>query len=121
MVRGEVKPVWWNHCVHGANTSFLCDGESVRFAKRMSLLEADEKFYDYPKLLERYSDMVIALAKDVMGRYVSSVFELVLKDESPRIRTSDGKKDKISTPNFFTMRITAGSTAMTPQPSFFAI
>ncbi len=66
----------------------------------MSLLEADEKFYDYPKLLERYSDMVIALAKDVMGRYVSSVFELVLKDESPRIRTSDGKKDKISPPTF---------------------
>ena len=59
--------------VHGANTSFLCDGESVRFAKRMSLLEADEKFYNYPELLERYSDMVIALAKDVMGRYVSSV------------------------------------------------
>ena len=25
--------------VHGANTSFLCDGESVRFAKRTSLLE----------------------------------------------------------------------------------
>ena len=55
--------------VHGANTSFLCDGESVRFAKRTSLLEDDEKFYDYPELLERYKDRVIALTKDVMGRY----------------------------------------------------
>ena len=33
--------------VHGANTSFLCDGKNVRFAKRTSMLEADENFYDY--------------------------------------------------------------------------
>lgn len=58
--------------VHGANTSFLCDGESVRFAKRTSLLEADEKFYDYPELLERYRDRVVALTKDVMGRYAGT-------------------------------------------------
>ena len=55
--------------VHGTNTSFLCDGESVKFAKRTSLLEADEKFYDYPELLERYKIRVIALTKDVMGRH----------------------------------------------------
>ena len=42
--------------VHGANTSFLCDGENVRFAKRTSILEAEEMFYDYPELLERYKD-----------------------------------------------------------------
>lgn len=54
--------------VHGANTSFLCDGESVRFAKRTSVLEADEKFYDYPELLARYRDRVIALTADVMSR-----------------------------------------------------
>ena len=58
--------------VHGANTCFLCDGESVRFAKRTSLLEADEKFYDYPELLERYRDRVVALTKDVMGRYAGT-------------------------------------------------
>ena len=58
--------------VHGANTSFLCDGESVRFAKRTSLLEKDEKFYDYPELLERYRDRVVALAKEVMNRYAGT-------------------------------------------------
>ncbi len=55
--------------VHGANTSFLCDGEDVRFAKRTSMLETEEMFYDYPELLERYKDKVVALAKDVLGRY----------------------------------------------------
>ena len=55
--------------VHGANTSFLCDGEKVRFAKRTSLLEAEEMFYDYPELLERYKDKVMALTKDVFSRY----------------------------------------------------
>ena len=55
--------------VHGANTSFLCDGENVRFAKRTSLLEAEEMFYDYPELLERYKDKVVALVKDVLSRY----------------------------------------------------
>ena len=55
--------------VHGANTSFLCDGEDVRFAKRTSMLETEEMFYDYPELLERYKDKVVVLAKDVLGRY----------------------------------------------------
>ena len=55
--------------VHGANTSFLCDGENVRFAKRTSMLEAEEMFYDYPELLERYKDKVMALTKDVFSRY----------------------------------------------------
>lgn len=55
--------------VHGANASFLCDGEVVRFAKRSSMLEAEEKFYDYPELLERYKGKVLALAEDVLNRY----------------------------------------------------
>lgn len=55
--------------VHGANTSFLCDEEDVRFAKRSSMLEAEEKFYDYPELHERYKGKVLALAKEVLSRY----------------------------------------------------
>ena len=31
--------------VHGTNTSFLCDGNDVKFAKRTSILEDDEKAY----------------------------------------------------------------------------
>lgn len=47
--------------VHGANTSFLCDGEEVRFAKRTSVLSDDEKFYDFQTLLEAYSPRVLSL------------------------------------------------------------
>lgn len=47
--------------VHGANTSFLCDGNEVKFAKRTSVLANDEKFYDYPELLEAYNDKVMNL------------------------------------------------------------
>ena len=53
--------------VHGANTSFLCDGRDVKFAKRTSLLADDEKFYDFPKLIERYKDRVLSLFKAVKG------------------------------------------------------
>ncbi len=47
--------------VHGANTSFLCDGNEVRFAKRTSMLEDEEKFYEYPELLDVYKDKVFKL------------------------------------------------------------
>ena len=55
--------------VHGANTSFLCDGEEVRFAKRTSILADGEKFYDYPELLDRYKDRVLKLFADIKAKY----------------------------------------------------
>ena len=39
--------------VHGTNTSFLCDGHDVKFAKRTSILAEDENFYDYHEILEQ--------------------------------------------------------------------
>lgn len=51
--------------VHGANTSFLCDGEEVGFAKRTSVLAADEKFYDYQELLDRYRPKVLSLFRRI--------------------------------------------------------
>ena len=47
--------------VHGTNTSFLCDGNDVKFAKRTSILSDDEKFYDYQEILEEYRDKVMSL------------------------------------------------------------
>ena len=47
--------------VHGTNTSFICDGNDVKFAKRTSILGDDEKFYDYQEILEEYSDKVMSL------------------------------------------------------------
>ena len=55
--------------VHGANASFLCDGNEVRFAKRTALVEADEPFYGCADLVNLYRDRILALTKDVMGRY----------------------------------------------------
>lgn len=51
--------------VHGTNTSFLCDGKTVEFAKRTSVLSEGENFYDYPELLTRYTDKVISLFNDI--------------------------------------------------------
>jgi Rnl2 family RNA ligase len=47
--------------VHGSNVCFVTDGETVGFGKRTGFVEAGEKFYDYEKLLERYTPKVIAL------------------------------------------------------------
>lgn len=51
--------------VHGANTSFLCDGVEVQFAKRTSILTEGENFYDFPELVEAYKDRVLRLFKRV--------------------------------------------------------
>ncbi|MGN0281632.1 MAG: RNA ligase family protein [Prevotella sp.] len=51
--------------VHGANTSFLCDGNDVCFAKRTSVLADDEKFYDYEQILAEYRERVMALYADI--------------------------------------------------------
>ena len=55
--------------VHGANTSFLCDGNEVKFAKRTSVLAEDENFYEYAELLETYKDRVLSLFGRVKARY----------------------------------------------------
>lgn len=47
--------------VHGSNFSFLTDGIEIRCAKRTDFLAEDEKFYDYPELLERYKERVIQM------------------------------------------------------------
>lgn len=58
--------------VHGANTSFLCDGHEVKFAKRTSALVEDEKFYEYPELLESYKERVLNLFVHIKSRKPSA-------------------------------------------------
>ena len=55
--------------VHGTNTSFLCDGNDVKFAKRTSILGDDEKFYDYQEILEEYRDKVLSLYGRVCSQH----------------------------------------------------
>lgn len=52
--------------VHGANASFLCDGNEIKFAKRTALVMADEQFYGYAELVDLYRGKILALTKDVM-------------------------------------------------------
>jgi Rnl2 family RNA ligase len=47
--------------VHGSNTCFVTDGETVNFGKRTGFVEDGEKFYDHEKLFERYMQKVTSL------------------------------------------------------------
>ena len=47
--------------VHGANTSFVCDGTDVKLAKRTAMLADDENFYEFQPLLEAYKPKVLHL------------------------------------------------------------
>ena len=60
--------------VHGSNVCFMTDGETVSFGKRSGFVEEGEKFYNYEKLFERYTDKVIA-------------FFSAVKKERPEIET----------------------------------
>jgi len=57
--------------VHGANTSFLCDGEDVKFAKRTSVLSEDDKFYDFQSMLEDYKPRVLSLFRRIYETHPS--------------------------------------------------
>jgi Rnl2 family RNA ligase len=51
--------------VHGANFSFLCDGNEVRVAKRTGL--ADEGFYNCGSVIEKYEHKVNRLFAHIKG------------------------------------------------------
>ena len=80
--------------VHGANTSFLCDGETVRFAKRTSMLEEGEQFYDYPELLERYKDRVQKLFGDIKAKYPKMTHISVFGEMFGGLYPHDGVKTR---------------------------
>lgn len=65
--------------VHGANTSFLCDGEEVRFAKRTSVLSGDENFYDFLSLLEAY------VTENRLNNVISHIGEVTLPKDFGKI------------------------------------
>ena len=64
--------------VHGCNVCFITDGETVSFGKRTGFVEADEVFYDYENLMERYTqkvkDLFSAVKKDFPEIEMLSVF-----------------------------------------------
>ena len=54
--------------VHGSNTCFITDGETVSFGKRTGFVEVGEKFYDHEKLFERYKQKATSLFSIVKER-----------------------------------------------------
>ncbi|MCF0168528.1 MAG: hypothetical protein HUJ93_07830 [Bacteroidales bacterium] len=59
--------------VHGTNTSFVCDGNEFKFAKRTAFIEDGESFYNHEELVDAYRDKVIQLSKDVMRSYPETI------------------------------------------------
>ena len=55
--------------VHGANCCFVTDGDTTRFAKRTSLVEVGELFYDYEKLLEKHRAQMLDMFQRVKEKY----------------------------------------------------
>ncbi|MDR0691820.1 MAG: RNA ligase, Rnl2 family [Prevotellaceae bacterium] len=63
--------------VHGANCSFVTDGQTVQFAKRTGVIEPGEAFYDYEELLERYRERIIRLFQRIKAKYTDTESILV--------------------------------------------
>ena len=55
--------------VHGSNFCFVTDGITITAGKRTGFIEADEKFYDYEELLERYKQRVTNLFSIVKTKF----------------------------------------------------
>lgn len=55
--------------VHGSNSSFLTDGQTIEFGKRTAKVAQGENFYDQNELIERYHDRVINLFNLIKAQY----------------------------------------------------
>jgi len=51
--------------VHGANFSFITDGESVKVAKRTDFIKDGENFFYWKKIFDKYKDKIIDLYKEI--------------------------------------------------------
>lgn len=55
--------------VHGANFSFISNGEMMKVAKRTELLFPDEDFYNYQEVQILYKEKVAELIRDLRSTY----------------------------------------------------
>ncbi len=55
--------------VHGSNSSFLTNGETIEFGKRTAKVGEEENFYDHEELIGRYQDRIIKLFEKVKAKY----------------------------------------------------
>ena len=63
--------------VHGSNTSFVTDGNEIKFAKRTDYIADGEKFFDYEELLDRYTPKVKKLYAALKKQYKDMDFAII--------------------------------------------
>ncbi len=55
--------------VHGANISFMTDGENIISAKRTELISDNEDFYNSKNVLEKYKERILALFHEIATEF----------------------------------------------------
>ena len=55
--------------VHGANLSFITDGQNILPAKRTELILDNEDFYNSKLVLEKYRNKILALYSDIANQF----------------------------------------------------
>jgi Rnl2 family RNA ligase len=59
--------------VHGANLSFITDGQQILSAKRTELILDNEDFYNSKLVLEKYKDKILALYIDLANQFQANI------------------------------------------------
>ena len=63
--------------IHGANFCFICDGNTIRCAKRKAILQSEDRFFQFQRIKERYSQKFraeISLVLEIWRKGVSIIF-----------------------------------------------
>jgi Rnl2 family RNA ligase len=63
--------------VHGANCCLITDGNKVEFAKRTSIVEAEEGFFCYKIVLEEHKERILKAFNYIKERYTDKPIESV--------------------------------------------
>ncbi len=58
--------------VHGANLSFICDGEIILSAKRTALIIESDNFYNFSNVLEKYKKNIFSLHQELFEKYTAT-------------------------------------------------
>lgn len=66
--------------VHGANCCFVCDGSSISFQKRTSVVKEGEPFYGYKDVMEKYRNAIYGVF-DFMSKEYGSIETVYLFGE----------------------------------------
>jgi len=54
--------------IHGANFCFICDGNTVRCAKRKAILQSEDRFFQFQRIQERYEEKVLDLFSQMQAK-----------------------------------------------------